>query len=655
LGALVTIAPSGDVEDGFVGRRPRLEGRRGQVLTAFAVLFALVHIYAAIAGAPPFGFLPIVTYDVLRYLHAGGALLLVFALFPSRRLTGVIDTLLIVLVIGCVGYVLFDLRTFLGRAAAPNVTDLIAGSAFVVLILEATRRATGPVIPVIAVALMAYALFGRMLPMPLTIRGYSFERLIGHLFVSAEGIFSIPLYVSATMIVMFSIYGSILKWSGAGTFFIDFSMALMRRGRNGSARAVLLASFLLGGPSGSGVATTIMLASVSYPVLKNAGMSKDSAGGLLAAGGLGAVLSPPVLGSAAFLLAQYLQLSYLTVILMSVVPCLLYYFSVLLMVEVEPRPQSVTTPSEQSAWTVLKSGWHHFISVFAVVVFLIAGYSPGLSAFWASVVAIALSFVDRPNALQPRRLYRALADGITGTLAVAVTCAVAGLIVGVVTLTGLGLKFATLIEVVGGGNLLFAALLAAVVVWTLGLAIPISASYIICSALLAPIFVKLGVPVIAAHMFVFYYAILSDVSPPTALSPMAAATITGGDPLQTTLQTWKYTLPSFIVPFVFVLDPAGVGLLMQVPEGSSWLTVIEVCLRTAAGITAFVVGGRYLYQAPRRFVAGGLLVLGGIVLLFPGSLAFAMNTAIASLVALAISIAGVVVLSLPPRSIDVRR
>jgi TRAP transporter 4TM/12TM fusion protein len=382
-------------------------------------------------------------------------------------------------------------------------------------------------------------------------------------------------------------------------------------------------------------------------------MSKDSAGGLLAAGGLGAVLSPPVLGSAAFLLAQYLQLSYLTVILMSVVPCLLYYFSVLLMVEVEPRPQSVTTPSEQSAWTVLKSGWHHFISVFAVVVFLIAGYSPGLSAFWASVVAIALSFVDRPNALQPRRLYRALADGITGTLAVAVTCAVAGLIVGVVTLTGLGLKFATLIEVVGGGNLLFAALLAAVVVWTLGLAIPISASYIICSALLAPIFVKLGVPVIAAHMFVFYYAILSDVSPPTALSPMAAATITGGDPLQTTLQTWKYTLPSFIVPFV--LDPAGVGLLMQVPEGSSWLTVIEVCLRTAAGITAFVVGGRYLYQAPRRFVAGGLLVLGGIVLLFPGSLAFAMNTAIASLVALAISIAGVVVLSLPPRSIDVRR
>ncbi len=274
-------------------------------------------------------------------------------------------------------------------------------------------------------------------------------------------------------------------------------------------------------------------------------MRKTPPADLLAAGGLGAILSPPVLGAAAFLIAEFLKISYLDVIWMATIPTCLYYMSLLFMVELDAKKfgaKDVNFTPEMSLGQMTRRYGFHFISLLAVVVFMVIGYSPSLSVFYAIVVTFALSFLRKETALVPSKLVKALAEGSTGALNAATTCACAGIVVGIVTLTGLGLKFSAIVISYAGGSLLLTAIYTSLIVWIIGLAVPVTASYIICAVIAAPALIKLGVPDYAAHMFIFYYAVLSEVSPPTALSPFAAAAITGGDPYKTTLQSWKYTL-----------------------------------------------------------------------------------------------------------------
>ena len=454
---------------------------------------------------------------------------------------------------------------------------MILGVIFIVLLLEATRRTTGWIVPAVAIAFMAYSYYGPYLPQPWTHRGFDIGQLIGHLFITLEGIFGIPVDVSSSLIILFTIYGAFLQHSGAGKFFIDFSMALMGNKANSAGRTVVLSSFLLGGPSGSGVATTVTIGAVAYPMMEKAGFEKNAAGGLLAAGGLGAIISPPVLGAAAFLIAEFLKISYLDVIWMATIPTCLYYLSLLFMVELDAKrfgAQIVDVSHGLTLWRMTRRYGFHFLSLISIIIFMLWGYSPTLSVFWSTILTLGLSFLTRETALTPKKLVRALSDGSTSVLTAATTCATAGIIVGVVTLTGLGLKFSSIVIDYAGGSLLLTALYTALIVWIVGLAVPVTASYIICAVIAAPAMIKLGVPDVAAHMFIFYYSVLSEVSPPTALSPFAAAAITGGDPYKTTLQAWKYTLPAFLVPFVFVLDPQGVGLLLKIPAGGSW---VEYC------------------------------------------------------------------------------
>jgi TRAP transporter 4TM/12TM fusion protein len=388
----------------------------------------------------------------------------------------------------------------------------------------------------------------------------------------------------------------------------------------GAGRTVVLASFLLGGPSGSGVATTVTIGAVAYPMLARSGYSKDAAGGLLAAGGLGAIISPPVLGAAAFLIAEFLKIGYLDVILMATVPTILYYLSLFVMVELDVRKfgmHEVAVEMLQSAWQLTRRYWFHFLSLVAILAFLVWGFSPVASVFWATVTTFAVSFLDRESALVPRRLITALKDGSLQVLTVAATCAAAGIIVGVVAKTGLGLKFSAIVIDYAGGNLMLTALYTALIVWIVGLAVPVTASYIICAVIAAPALIKLGVPDFAAHMFIFYYAVLSEVSPPTALSPFAAAAITGGDPYKTTMQAWKYTLPAFVVPFVFVLDPAGVGLLLKAPPAGSWLGVAWIAFTACLGIAALAVGVQRWFLRRLTIVEQSVMIASGLALIYP--------------------------------------
>jgi TRAP transporter 4TM/12TM fusion protein len=499
------------------------------------------------------------------------------------------DGLWIALTLAAFVWPLLDIDGFVNRAATPNTIDVVAGIVALVVVLESTRRTTGWVLPITALVFLTYAVTGPLLDRVgldlIAHRGYGVARIVGTIYMTLEGVFGVPLDVATTYIVLFTIYGAILERSGAGRFFVDWTTAAIgRSGRGaGPGRTVTAAGYLLGAVSGSGVANTVMLGAVTWPLMRRAGYPADTAGAVLAAAGIGAILAPPVMGAAAFLLAEFLNISYLDVIVAAAIPASLYYLSIFLMVEADSRRLGLRPIDMQlpALGVLTRRGWYHFASIASIVVLMMQGFTTFRSVFWAMVLAIGLSFFNRDTALTPRRLAAALSAGGRGVLPVAATTAAAGIIVGVVTLTGLGLKVAGLIVALAGGNLLLTIVYAGLAVWMLGLAVPVTASYIIAAVMVVPALVQVGVADIAAHMFVFYYAVLSEVSPPTALSPFAAAAITGGSPFRTTMLSWKYTAPAFVVPFAFTLDSRGLGLLMQ-------STLVDVLWATGAAALALV-------------------------------------------------------------------
>ena len=615
------------------GAQNRFAGLLGRVATGTALAMALFHLWAA---------WDIVPTTTLRFVHVGFALVLGFLLFPAaRRFRHRLmpwDVALIASALGVTWYLLYggDMlgdEPLIDRYVFPEWQDLLVGWVLLLLVLEVTRRATGLVMPVVAGLFLLYAFFGNLLPPPWQHQGYGTERLIPHLTITLDGIFGTAVDVSASLIILFTIYGAILQTSGAGKFFVDFSFALTGGRATSAGRTVVLSSFLLGGPSGSGVATTVTLGTVAWPMMRRVGYRADDAGGLLAAGGLGAIISPPVLGAAAFLIAEYLKIGYLEVLRMAAVPTVLYYASLLFMVELDQRrigAAGVETEvvRTEGAGALARRYWFHFSSLLAIVVFMVLGYSPTLSVLYAMVVAVLLSFLRPESALWPRKLLDALASGAVQAVGIAATCACAGVIVGVITLTGLGLKFSDIAIQAAGGDLVVTALYTALIVWVVGLAVPVTASYIICAVVAAPALIKLGVPDYAAHMFVFYYAVLSEVSPPTALSPFAAAAITGAGPYRTTLKAWKYTLPAFVLPFVFVTDPEGVGLLLASKPGMGWLDVAGQIAFAAAGLAFLAAACQGHARGPMPAWERAGFTAAGLLLVFPALVQAAFGDAV---------------------------
>jgi len=634
------------------GVQNKLAGPLAVLVSAIAVCSSIFHLYTAYAIVRP---------EHLRAIHVAIVLSLSFLIFPvTRRYKNRImwwDWLLVLAAIAPAAYLMWDTDAFLDRSVLLEKWDVILGVVLIAMILEAMRRTSGWILPVITAAFLAYALFGVHLPAPWTVgQAYDVQRLVGHMYMTLEGIYGTAISVSSTLIILFTIYGAFLQFSGAGKFYIDFSFAAMGGKPTSAGRTVVLSSFLLGGPSGSGVAPTVTLGAVAAPMLAKVGYGKNEAGGLLAAGGLGAIISPPVLGAAAFIIAELLRISYLDVLLMATIPTCLYYLTLFLMVEIDVRKfgmRDVIFEKVESAWSLTRKYWFHFLSLVSIVAFMSfptprislwplefgmgAPLSPELSVFWATIVAFVTSFLHRDCAMFSYDLFRgrepfvkgffgsaffkALDGGTRAVLNVAATCAGAGLIVGVVTLTGLGQKFSTIVLAYAGNSLLLTAIFTALVVWIVGLAVPVTASYIICAVIAAPALIALKVPEYAAHMFIFYYAVLSEVSPPTALSPFAAAAITGGDPYKTTLQCWKYTVPAFLVPFMFVLDPSGRGLLLtgsfKTLASANWGSIAYVTFTTAVSILALAGAfqGRLFKKTPldERLMLG----VAGFLLVYP--------------------------------------
>ncbi len=597
------------VDDGTTGFTSRA-GTRGVIAAVLGFALAAYALYWVVGIVDP---------HVYRVTFIMVAIVLTIVVHPSgsSKLHLTWDALWILLTIGAFAWPLLDIEAFVNRAATPNTVDIVAGLVAVLVVLESTRRTTGLVLPVTALIFLAYAMAGPLLDRVgldlIAHRGYGIARLIGTIYMTLEGIFGVPLDVATTYIVLFTIYGAILEHSGAGKFFLDWTTAAIGRSGKGAGpgRTVTVAGYLLGAVSGSGVANTVMLGAVTWPLMKRAGYPADTAGAVLAAAGIGAILAPPVMGAAAFLIAEFLHISYLEVIASAAIPAALYYLSIFLMVETDSRRLGLRPIETQlpSLGALTKQGWFHFASIASIVVLMLQGFTTFRSVYWAMVLAVILSFLNRETALTPPRLARALSAGGRGVLPVAATTATAGIIVGVVTLTGLGLKVAGLIVALSGSNLLLTILYAGIAVWMLGLAVPVTASYIIAAVMVVPALVHVGVTELAAHMFVFYYAVLSEVSPPTALSPFAAAAITGGSPFRTTMLSWKYAAPAFVVPFAFTIDAHGMGLLLHsTPVNVLWATISAVLGVVALAMAASGWMQRRL-SPPERVLAAAAAVL----------------------------------------------
>ncbi|WP_346539796.1 TRAP transporter fused permease subunit [Micromonospora sp. DPT] len=514
---------------------------------------------------------------------------------------------------------------FLDRQGLLVGLDVAMGTVLLLLLLEACRRTTGWILPAVCLLFLAYGYYGGLLPQswPVAHAGLDFGQLVDAFYNSDSGFYGTPLDVAASYIVLFTIYGAVLDLSGAGRFFVELSAAAFRRSRTAAGRTAVASGFLLGTVSGSGAATTVSIGAVTWPVLRRAGYPAERAGGMLAAAGVGAILSPPTLGAAAFIIAEYLGVSYLQVLGWATIPTVLYYLGILLAVEIDARRSGVrpVVVHTDSPWRLLGRFGYHFLSLLVITGLLALGVSATKAVLGAIVLAAALSFLDRRHRLTPARLVEALGTGARGVLAVSAVCAAAGIITATTTKTGLGPQAAALL--VSGAQavssdpavvLALTAVLAAVALSLLGLAVPVTASFVIGWVVIGPALLDLGVAAPAAAMFVFYFAVLSEVSPPTALAAVAAAAVTGGRLVPTMWQTLRYALPAYLIPIAFVITPAGLGLLGI--GGPQRVAVAAVVSALSVAVLAVAAGG-WLPGVGRAGVPERILgALAGLTLLW---------------------------------------
>jgi TRAP transporter 4TM/12TM fusion protein len=519
---------------------------------------------------------------------------------------------------------------FLDRQGELALTDTVMGTVLLLLILEATRRTTGWILPLVCLVFLAYGYYGGYIPQSWEIAhaGLNFDEIVDALYNSPSGFYGTPLDVAATYIVLFTIYGAALELAGAGKFFVDLSVAAFRRSGSAPGRTAVAAGFLLGTVSGSGAATTVSVGAVTWPILRRAGYPPERAGGMLAAAGVGAILSPPTLGAAAFIIAEYLGVSYLRVLGWAVIPTILYYLGILLAVEIDARRSSaraveVRTPS---VWRLLARFGYHFGSLIFIVVLLALDVPATTAVVYATLLALAgwvVELLIQRTAVRTalRDLWLALALGVRGVLPVVAVCAAAGVIAATTTKTGLGPQAASLLvraaQALATNEtlvLLFTAVFAAVALTLLGLAVPVTASFIIGWVIIGPALIDLGVPDPAVAMFVFYFAVLSEATPPTALASVAAAAVTGGRIVPTMWQTLRYALPAYLVPLAFVAAPTGAALI-----GTGSVGEIAYALAAAAAAVvalAIAAGGWALGVGPAGTPVRVLATLAGCALLW---------------------------------------
>lgn len=579
------------------------------MITATALGAALFHLYAA--GVSPF------TALVQRPVHLALMATLGFLGIGGiggrdgeerRRLDA--PVLIGAMLFGCL-YIAGQNEALVRRVGAATTLDLVAGGIVVVVVLELARRSAGWGLVGVALAALAYAFVGPWLPGFLAHRGYDAARLIEHLYLSTEGLWGIPLGVSADFVYLFVLFGAILEAAGGGELLIGLAGRVARRSRGGPAKTASVASALMGSLSGSAVANVVTTGSLTIPLMKRSGFPPRMAAAIEAAASTGGQLMPPVMGAGAFILATWTNIPYLQVALAALVPALLYYLGLYMAIHYGAARAGLQGGASSMVPGNLAARLHLLAPIVVIVVFLALGRSPMRAAFWGVVTAAAATAARAATRFTRAEWRAALVAGAGGTVQVAAACATAGIVVGVASLTGIGLRMSELIVTVAQGQLFVALLLTAAGSVVIGMGLPTTAAYVVLAALGAPALTELGVPLLAAHLFIFYFGCLSNVTPPVALAAYAAAGVAGSSPLRTGLTAMGLAIGGFLVPFAFVYDPL---LLLAGPPLAVAATIASAAVGAAA-LAAAIIG---FIGAPLPGAARGVLAGAGVALFAPG-------------------------------------
>lgn len=546
-----------------------------KIAAFFAICMSLFHLYTGCMGSlDPWS---------QRVIHLSFGFLITFLSYPylKGKKLNIIDICLAVLSIICGLYIIINMDALVDRAGMPTTWDIVFGVITTLLVLEMTRRVIGLALVVVSGIFLLYAYFGPYLPDAIAHRGYSIERIATHMYTTLEGIYGVPIGVSATFVILFVIFGAFLEATKTGDFFINFANSIAGKKRGGPAKVAVISSGFFGTISGSAVANVVGTGTYTIPLMKRTGYAPNFAAAIEAVASSGGQLVPPVMGAAAFVISEMTGESYLKICVAAIIPSVLYYTGLFAAVHMEARRANLSGLSEEEVpkfWGTLKSQGYLAISALVLVYFLAVELrSPSFSAFWAIIAALILSSIRKSTRLNLKGLANALEAGAKGALSVVAACAAAGIVVGVVTLTGLGLKFSGAIIQLAHGNLYLTLVFTMIASLILGMGLPTTAAYIICAILAVPALTNLGVNVLSAHLFVFYFAIISAITPPVALAAYAGAGIAKSDPMKTGLTACRIGLAAFIIPYMFVFNPA---LLMNAPV----LQIIWVTFTALVGV-----------------------------------------------------------------------
>jgi len=546
---------------------------------AFAILVAFYHLYGAVFGTP-------VTLKH-RSLHVAMILALGFIFYPFRKKgnrskVAIPDLVLALLAAATTVYVIVDYIGIVGRAGMPNLTDLVFAALLILLVLEGARRVTGWALPALGVVFILYALFGRGLPGFFGHRGYSWADLSSFLFVSTDGVYGTAVGVSASYIYLFILFGAFMDKSGMGQFINDIALALAGHQKGGPAKVSVIASALLGTINGSAVANVVTTGTFTIPLMKKTGYDKDFAGAVEASSSVGGQLMPPIMGAAAFIMAEVLGIQYKVIAVAAILPALLYYVGIIVQVHLRARKcglEGVSRENLPKAWAVLKERGHLLLPiVFLLVMLFASGKTVIFSAFMTILVTIATSMLKKSTRMSLKDILDALFEGTRSMVPVAIACASVGLVIGVASLTGFGLSMASAIVALGGKSLFLTLAFTMVACMILGMGLPSIPAYLITATMAAPALVRLGIDPLVSHLFVFYFAMFANITPPVALASFAAAGLSGGSPMKTGFTSLKLSLAGFIVPYMFVYNDA---LLLQ---GTGFFEGFLVMMTSISGV-----------------------------------------------------------------------
>ncbi|SBW03219.1 TRAP transporter, 4TM/12TM fusion protein [uncultured delta proteobacterium] len=595
--------------DTVPGQLPaRSKTRAALILTLSAVIFSF-HMYTAMRG--------LFSADVQRAVHWSlmAALLFVISTPPEnpagKKLALAWDILCVIAIAAACVY-LTAFWDNVSRVNPPSAAELFFGAALILATLEAARRTSGIFLPLTAAVFLAYALVGPYMPGLLKHKGYSLSRLVSYLYSTSSGIYGIPLGVSATYIVLFVFFGTFLNASGAGRLLMECSLALTGRFVGGAAKTAVVASALMGTMSGSPIANAVTTGPITIPLMRESGFSTNVACAVEAVSSTGGMIMPPVMGAAAFLIMEYLNLDYATLMKAAFLPALVFFISIYFTIDFYARKHKIGASArrETHALTTLRQTWHLLVPIVCLIVLLMLRYSPMKSVVWSLIVLFAVSWLRRETRLTPARCLTAITEGAKNSVAVAAACATSGIILGAISLTGVGTAVSSAIFA-KFSNFLPGALLASMVVsLILGMGMPATAVYLILATLAAPSLVQLGVHPLAAHMFVFYFGIISTITPPVALTAYAAAAVGGGAPLRVGTKAFVLGIAAYCIPFVLVYAPEMM-LIGSIPAA---LLRFAISIAAVYAVALATVGFLVKKMAPG---CRALAALAGLLLITP--------------------------------------